>query len=380
MSAKANYYKIGLFVITGVALAVIAVIALGINAYSDEETIVIETYFDESVQGLEVGSPVKQRGVRIGKVEQIDFVNQAYNLSPANRDFVSWSRFVVVRASIKPDIFGKTHNEDLQDIIKDLIKEGLRVNLASQGLTGLVFLEIDYFDPQRNPPMQIGWKPENLFVPSAPSTLTRVTDALDQAFKRVEQLDIEGVSSRLAEFLDATTQSVADARISSLSQETLHLIEEVRETNKGLRKWLDADEVQTMMEDASEAMKSVRNVTSNVEETAPDLINNMGETAEKMKGVAEELDRILKSEETQNALHNVSQSAEDMPKLMQSMRRTLERVDNLLSSQQRNMTAMMENMAATSANLREITNNAKRYPSHALFGVAPPPSEPGKRK
>ncbi|MBI1785424.1 MCE family protein, partial [Candidatus Sumerlaeota bacterium] len=147
MSANTNYYKIGLFVICAVVLGVVGVIALGIGAYSDEESVMIETYFDESVQGVEIGSPVKERGVRVGKVEAIDFVNQAYDLSPANRDFVTLSRYVVVRASLKPEIFGKSSDADLKELLKDLIKEGLRIRLTSQGLTGLVYLEIDYVDP-----------------------------------------------------------------------------------------------------------------------------------------------------------------------------------------------------------------------------------------
>ena len=70
MSAKANYFKIGVFILSAAALAVVGVIVLGAGALF-EKKIIMETYFDESVQGLGIGAPVKYRGVTVGSVEHI---------------------------------------------------------------------------------------------------------------------------------------------------------------------------------------------------------------------------------------------------------------------------------------------------------------------
>src|SRR3972149_246046 len=61
-----SYFKIGLFVISATIIAVIGVVVLGVGALLQKKTI-LETYIDESVQGLDVGSAVKVPGVSGGK-------------------------------------------------------------------------------------------------------------------------------------------------------------------------------------------------------------------------------------------------------------------------------------------------------------------------
>jgi phospholipid/cholesterol/gamma-HCH transport system substrate-binding protein len=57
MSKKPSYFKIGLFVIAGIFLIFAAVVVLG-SGLLHQEKAYFETYFDESVSGLSVGSPV----------------------------------------------------------------------------------------------------------------------------------------------------------------------------------------------------------------------------------------------------------------------------------------------------------------------------------
>ena len=71
MSAPSNHWKLGLFVVVGVGLFLALLVALGASSLK-KESVEYATYFDESVQGLDVGSPVKFRGVTIGNVSEID--------------------------------------------------------------------------------------------------------------------------------------------------------------------------------------------------------------------------------------------------------------------------------------------------------------------
>ena len=72
MSEKASYFKIGVFVIFAIVLAVVSVIVFGSGAF-DPEPVRIETYFDTTVTGLEVGANFLVRGVDFGEVESIEF-------------------------------------------------------------------------------------------------------------------------------------------------------------------------------------------------------------------------------------------------------------------------------------------------------------------
>ena len=68
-----SYFRFGLFVILGLLLIVTAVIVFGAGKFLKKK-IIIESYFDQSVQGLEVGAPLKFQGVQIGNVREIGFV------------------------------------------------------------------------------------------------------------------------------------------------------------------------------------------------------------------------------------------------------------------------------------------------------------------
>src|SRR3569832_1543142 len=71
MSTPVNHWKLGLFVVVGVCTAMAMVVYLGARSMQ-KETVSYMTYFDESVQGIEVGSPVKFRGVTVGRISLID--------------------------------------------------------------------------------------------------------------------------------------------------------------------------------------------------------------------------------------------------------------------------------------------------------------------
>ena len=61
-----TYLRVGLMLVLSVALGIALVMFLGKNRVSDG--LAFETYFVETVQGLDVGSPVKFRGVQLGQV------------------------------------------------------------------------------------------------------------------------------------------------------------------------------------------------------------------------------------------------------------------------------------------------------------------------
>ena len=70
MSQRANYFKLGLFVIGAIAAGIIVLIIIGTGRFL-QKRVTIETYFNESVQGLDIGSKMKYRGVDVGQVTRI---------------------------------------------------------------------------------------------------------------------------------------------------------------------------------------------------------------------------------------------------------------------------------------------------------------------
>ncbi len=132
MSAQANYFRLGLFVIIGIILGIAGVVIFGGFQLFPEPKFIVETYFEESVQGLLDGSKVRMRGVTIGTVEHIGFVSSSYQLSE-DLD-VKYGRWIMVLAAIDPEAFEGQTIERLADRLPARIEAGLRVRMASSGL------------------------------------------------------------------------------------------------------------------------------------------------------------------------------------------------------------------------------------------------------
>src|SRR4051794_14822997 len=70
MTAPTNHWKLGLFVVVGVLVGLSAAVYLGSRALP-REAVTYTSYFDETITGLETGSPVRYRGVPIGSISEI---------------------------------------------------------------------------------------------------------------------------------------------------------------------------------------------------------------------------------------------------------------------------------------------------------------------
>jgi paraquat-inducible protein B len=71
VSAPTNHWKLGAFVLGTILFGLTTVVILAARTLQIE-TVTYTSYFDEGVTGLEVGSPVSFRGVKIGNVSGID--------------------------------------------------------------------------------------------------------------------------------------------------------------------------------------------------------------------------------------------------------------------------------------------------------------------
>src|ERR1044071_857110 len=130
---NANYFKIGLFTIAALIICLIGVVVLGGGAFLKKKNI-IETYIDESVQGLDVGSPVKFRGVPVGRVEEITLTSVEYRTR---------LQYVLVRISISSNMFQFPVNDPSSAALQRELDRGFRIRMAAQGLTGVAYLEAD---------------------------------------------------------------------------------------------------------------------------------------------------------------------------------------------------------------------------------------------
>ncbi len=181
MKEEKHYFRIGLFMLIGIGIFVIAVIVFGSGRFFEEE-VMMETYFNGSVQGLDVGSPVKYRGVTIGEVKEIGTANQWYPLVRQDDDvFYTYGMYVMIKISLSAEAFPYIEDGAVtMDLDKLINEKGLRVKFAYLGITGLAYLELDFVDPKKNVPLEIVWEPLTIYIPSVPNTIQLVSDSINR--------------------------------------------------------------------------------------------------------------------------------------------------------------------------------------------------------
>ncbi len=211
MSQKPSYFRIGLFIVIALAILAAGLITFGAGQFF-RPRIYIETYVDASVQGVEVGSPVKFRGVPIGQVSAIKFTFNEYG-SPGQVDRYN---YVVILMEIDREMFPGMFKENLTPLIERNVAQGLRARIEPQGITGMNYIEINYVkDPSQFPSLAVDWKPHYYYIPSAPGQLTNILDSVNNIMRRVEQLNLGGMSksgTELLENLNKAITGVADRK------------------------------------------------------------------------------------------------------------------------------------------------------------------------
>lgn len=346
---KLSYLKIGVFVISAVVIGVIGVVVLGVGAIFQKKSIV-ETYIDESVQGLDVGSAVKFRGVPVGRVEDITLTSAAY----ATRH-----QYVLVRMAISSNIFQFPLNDPNSPQLKSALARGFRIRIAPQGLTGVAYLEADYLDPERNPPLQIDWHPEYPYIPSAPSRITQLSEAVERILRNVGEIDISALTQSMEKSLAAMTKLAESANLDKIGAQANALLAELRQTNKQVSALVSNPELKTALADAAATAGRARQIVERAEKPVNQLLADLPRAAESMNRLVQRLDAV----------------AIDLPDTSAQLRQTVQRLNRLMAGQQRDIERTMENLRAIFENMREITDNSRKYPSQVLFGAPPPPSK-----
>lgn len=136
MHREPDKKRIGLFMIIGLTVFAVIIGSFIEKKFFGKDDTLLVMYFDESIQGLNVGSPVVFKGVEIGKVAKIDIVANAGNLQ--------FSIPVYAKMSPNQGINTRGNYESNQALLNELIAKGLRARLATQSiLTGQLLIEFE---------------------------------------------------------------------------------------------------------------------------------------------------------------------------------------------------------------------------------------------
>lgn len=353
MSSPRLYFRVGAFVLATTFLAVACIIIFGSIKLGRGRPIRIETYFTDTVQGLTVGSNVKMRGVTIGKVDSIDFAQNIYPIPDTDQfEMDSW---VVVRMSIDRRDEAKRKFDSIRAMVADRVARGMRMRLASQGITGQKFVEVEFMDPERNPVPDVPWDPKYIYVPSTPTALKAILETFAKVGRRLEDVNLAGMAE--------------DFKI---------LVKNLRQGTDGL--------------DVPELLAKVEGLVGDVEAIMknpdiPEAISALRATLESSKEMVGHADELIEGDAIKSAvadfgrtMDNMERATGELTDVVANLDVMLIRMDDLLATGEPQMQQTLIEMRAMMKNLRELTDMAKRYPSTLILGDPPPRISPGEEQ
>lgn len=278
--ATVSHLKLGILVLAGIVATTAIVFSLGLRR---PPSVSYHAYFDESVQGLEVGAVVKYRGVKIGRVSAI-------GMAPDHQH-------VDVTLSIERD---RARSVGLATIAPEV-----RAQLAILGITGLKIVDLDVVDPTKVPPPVLPFTPEEPYIASQPSLLTDLQRRLGRTTDRMPELLDRAISTfgRMDAVLEQVHSEQLAQRLGTLTDSTTNVVHRLERTlgsfDQLARK---ADQILDGMTGGDGVVASARRATSSVESAARSAQTSaaeLGRTVREIGEAARSVRRFFKDLERQ---------------------------------------------------------------------------------
>ncbi|CAB1061022.1 Paraquat-inducible protein B [Olavius sp. associated proteobacterium Delta 1] len=162
-------------------------------------------YFEGSVRGLTVGSPVEFRGIPVGQVLDI---NMEYDA--AKKVFLIPVLIEIEQERIK--VIGEMNETDRKEQNDYLVAQGMRAQLKTGSLiTGQLYVDLD-FHPNAEP-AQIVWEGRYPQMPTVPTSMEEITTSLTHLLKKLEKLPIEQIGNDLRDTVQGAKRLVNSAEL-----------------------------------------------------------------------------------------------------------------------------------------------------------------------
>ncbi len=335
MSRKANPATIGAFVIAALALLVAGLLLFASGSlFSDSSRHAV--FFEGSVRGLTVGSPVLFKGVRVGQVTEITLEVNGTSLdidAPAIIE-IEDDQFKTVG-----EIDDRWERGGEEAVINALIERGLRAQLQTQSfVTGQLAVQLDFLsDPSSKPVYRM---PEDSSYASM-HEIPAVASDMEEVARRAQQFILE-------------LQNVPVGEIAKQVQDTLASIE-------GLA---DSAELTGAIAAARSLMESpaIPAAFANVSRAADQADSAMQALSELAGRTDASLPPVL--EEANAALAGLRQVLLEAEGTLSAARATLARDSDVRVR----VNLLMDELTRTSRSLRALTEMIQRQPESLLRG------------
>jgi phospholipid/cholesterol/gamma-HCH transport system substrate-binding protein/paraquat-inducible protein B len=310
--------RLGLFVVVSLCLLAAALFMLGGRKWF-QPTFTFETYFNQSVAGLNVGAPVLFRGVPLGHVSEI-LASAATYEQDVPLDLRR--QYIVVRVEV--NLSAREVAWMRKDAIK-LTTKGLRAQTQLAGITGQQFLALDFLDARKYPPLTFAWRPEYPYIPSAPNFAGEIIAHAQTFLASLNEADIKNLGQNLNALVSTMQTKLGELPVGELSAKAHDVLGRADATLERLDAVLRDPALKGTLENVAVITARVRRLTEDGD-----------------------LDRMVKG---------IDEAAE--------------RLDILIGDNQYDVRVIVHDLRVTVDNLRVLSETLKRYPAGVLVGGPP---------
>lgn len=325
---RAQRVRLGIFVGVGLALTIGGLAILAGMQLSEERDLYQIRYSDGaiSLSGLEVGSPVKYSGIRVGRVEKVAVDTQDVSV-------------IVVSVSLQ----GGTP-----------VAEDTKASLGSQGITGLKYVELT----RGSRDARIRTPGED--IPPGTSSLDALTDQAGEIAAKVS-IALDNVNAMTGPDMRQRVAKVLD-RADAVLSEAEKMVHDNQETVKNLAVVMGktGENVARLSDEFSGSAKRLNALFDDVRPRTRRLLDEAagvlkdGRTAlASLDGALVEGKRVLGPKGTQ--------------KLLISLQTALERVNLLMLQSREDVSEAMTYFRETTENMSEFSEKIRDDPSLLLL-------------
>ena len=322
-------YKVGVFTVAATGLLLAGVATLSSRAMF-APTVLCESYFTESINGLAVGSVVKYQGVTVGQVDHIGFPALQYEEAGSMLQ-APYDTYVSAHMSLHVGAEGHLTVTELKEALTKAVSRGLRARVTMAGITGGAYVALEVMDPATYPELKVPWTPASLYIPSAPGQfdlLMRNIDNIAAGFSKIDFPALGKASQKLVEDIDRVV--LDDAK---------PMLDQIEAASVRLKAVLDDPGIKATID--------------NLESTSADLSEVMGTGKTSLRQVIAAL-----------------------PGTIQSIKELSDRLDSAVAEDEPQIRQLIDQLNSIAANLDAVVRSLKTNPSRILFGENPPVQAP----
>jgi paraquat-inducible protein B len=252
----------------------------------DREVLLFTMYFDESLRGLTVGSPIEANSVNIGEVKDMKV-----EYSDLRGRFIFPIDVALypgrLRAMMRHGVADPTPAEQ-KARLDTLIGSGLRAQLKTGSLlTGQMYIALDFFP--KAAPAKIDWTKTPPVFPTEPGALVELQATLMNISKKIESMPLDRIGEDLRTTLQSLNRTLmgAEQAVKRMDKDVAPAakaaLEDARRTLNTVDKTLASDaplqqDLRTSLRELTRATQSLRQLTELLERQPESLIQGKKET------------------------------------------------------------------------------------------------------